>query len=223
MAQQRRDAIKPEIVPVRQSIIAQKDPNVTFNAPVFWLTDLREEYETTKNYGRYNIRLFNLGNGAAKNIKASWSFPLEEFAELVNSISPEGKYRVAIGTKELLGMTVFQNDSAVQSINLELDQKGDYDYLLPASIESTRLSVQFPFSYKTLFSIYSELIYSEPRGTGAEKPEENYSIPPLQLKIWYEDINGKKYHGAFKFIIKTIAIFHSKDDGLGFHGYLEYT
>ena len=223
MARQRRDAIKPEIVPVRQSVFAQKDPHATFNAPIFWLTGMREEDEKTENYGRYSVKLFNLGNGAAKNIKASWSFPLEEFVEHINSISSEEKYRVAIGTKELLGMTVFQNDSAVQSINLELEQKRDYDYLLPAPIESTGLLVQFPFSYKTLFSLYSELIYDEPRGTGAEKTKEDYSIPPLQLKISYEDINGKKYHAVFKFIITITAIFPSKNDGIGFHGTLDYT
>ena len=114
MARQRRDAIKPEIVPVRQSVFAQKDPNITFDAPIFWLSDLMEEYEKTKNYGRYSVKLFNLGNGAAKNIKISWSFSVEEFTAHVNSLSPEGKYRVAVGTKELLGMTVFQNDSAVK-------------------------------------------------------------------------------------------------------------
>ena len=224
MARQRIDAIRPQIVPVRQNVFAKKDPSNKLDTPIFWLSDLMEENEKTKNYGRYNIKLFNLGNGAAKNIKVLWSFPLEEFTEHVNSISPKGKYRVAIVPKALLGMTVYQNGSLVESINLELDMKCDYDYLLPVSIESTGLSVQFPISYSILFSLYSDIIYnSDVMQTMSDKPGANYSIPPLQLKISYEDLNGKKYHAAFKFTITIIAFFIPRDDGIGFYGNLNYT
>jgi len=89
MIRQRKGAIKPEIVPINQDIYAGKDPIAATSCPTFWLKEHLHKFEegSIPLPLNYTVTLYNLGNGAAKEVFLKWEFKIHDFLEKINKMS----------------------------------------------------------------------------------------------------------------------------------------
>jgi len=226
MARQRKNTIIPEIVPTNQRIVAGKDPIAETKCPTFWLkqypheiNDNTESKKTHYNFGRYNISLFNLGNGAAKDISLEWRYDLKDFCENINKLSQQVFADFYIELTEDNWLSFKRKTDAHGTINLNLDLKENIDYILPSSVERLGTEVRFPSSYQHLVSLYVQILSQSQKYISENSLLDLY---PLKLDMTYFDIAGNKIFKSFEFKVNVHAYMGAKNgDVAGFDAMLE--
>lgn len=150
MAKQRKLSSKPIIVTARQHIKAMADPNKLLKAPILW----KGREFNVDVIDRFTLPLYNLGNSAATNITLRWSYPLNEFAYMINEMCKEKLIDISPKLSGYQAVSFIQDDEPIYAINLVFDLNDHCDYLLPASVNSSLLGARFPLSYISMISLY---------------------------------------------------------------------
>ncbi|MCD8525847.1 MAG: hypothetical protein LRY62_01380 [Alphaproteobacteria bacterium] len=211
MHRQRKHSYKPDIVPVKQVFSGY------FQSPVFcdWvINDSKYEEDVELKSSDLEISLFNLGNGAAKDIHLTWDFDLDPFVKKLNLLNKENK--TGIGIEKLDSFLEFKdNDESVAMVNVRPNLEKHEDYLLPASIEQNGLKVSIPSAYTWLVSNYFYIRFK------VLSKDLDPSIPSLKLKIEYSDIANNRYKTVFEFDVGLI-FFANNDPMPDFRAYLNY-
>lgn len=218
MARQRKDTIVPEIVPINQNIFGSKDPIMATNSPTFWQRHhpSNQSEESKAIDTEYNIALYNLGNGAAKQISLEWSYDVEGFQKRINEFCQQLFVDLYIERTSENWLSFKRKNSEGGTVNLNLDLKSSIDYILPASIENISTKTRIPFSYKQLVSQYIQLLSKNEKNLIDKSILSSY---PLKLKITYQDIAGNNFVKLFQFSIDIVSYASVKDETVtGFSG-----
>jgi len=138
IAKQRRAAYRPELVPLAISFRASIEPGDKTILPDYWVrvsdafSDEKSEADTT--WMAFTIPLMNIGLGAAKNIRASWSFAIEEFAhelnELAHGATIPTRFDYEPGSLSMQSPVLGPHYSAWSN-----QQKQTVDYVLPIELQ----------------------------------------------------------------------------------------
>ena len=223
MIKQRKASFAPELVPIEQNIFAEKDSVIQARFATNWSKENTQTLPNTIKItnSEYTISFYNIGVGAAKNIKLKWVFPVKDFCWIINTIEKESKDSELV-QKTSQNWLSFEKESGTQMcINLDLDLEENIDYILPASSELRPHEIKFPASYRFLLSLYLDLLHKshvKKLNTAIEK------IKPLQLHISYQDIADNVIEKKYKFEVNIVTISPSNGDNVTlFSGQLVYS
>ncbi len=185
------------------------------------ISDFNIVYEKKIDYGEFNypetsdgdiqkisdtgkIAIYNLGCGCAKNITYSWLFDSKLFSENIDKYNIYGieynehaisYWRVDKESVKHPGVFILYGDLLNQ-----------LNFILPIRQDQTQTFIDIPTGYSKMLGLYLNVI-SHSQGIG----NIHKDVPPLVLRISYEDIAGNKYSKTFKFSIFTTFFYKSKD------------
>jgi hypothetical protein len=205
---QQQAAHRPELTPTSQKIYARlagdgggsplwRETEETEDAKL-GVSDLALTGSGGIHGDRYGVRLFNLGNGAAKDISIEWKFAIERLVEQINQMAQRSFADIYFEherTKQLL--SVKEKTGLRATYFLKNDLGARHDYILPCSIENKGHSVGLPHSYITLISAYLYLAFAQK--TEAKQFELDDKIGNLTLVAKFTDIAGNRYSKMFEF------------------------
>jgi hypothetical protein len=154
-----------------------------------------EEQQTGKvKHLSYNVNLYNIGLGAATNIKATWDFPVAEIAEKINKLAQQALVPAYYEYKN--GILSFSSEGYGQIGMVWRNEKTrSLDYLLPQSTVGEGTPLMLPCTFIHLISsyLYFRLV---------NKNANDFSVPPLSVLLEYGDISGGQHSVAFGLQVK---------------------
>lgn len=197
MKAQRSLSYRPALVPIRQSAHVYKHEN-----QFVWSENRLQEIDALAFVRDYPIHIYNLGRGAAKNIKLKWELDVPSIIDAVNKLCQKNMSQVFIELDKNKWMSINEAGAHRGSINTALDMEGMHDHLLPASIDKEGLSIRLPKTFETLASYY----FSEGGKTIAKDDDSSIleSRPKITLSIAFEDITGAKHSAKFAFTLNLV-------------------
>ncbi len=201
---QRTAAYKPELTPVQQQIFARFPQAATASIGIDWA---EVDSGTLSDVGlghRYFVRLFNLGNGAAKDVKVCWTYDVQKFVTVINSMAQRGffDFFVVLSANQALSFESKKGSRATFFLRTELNSK--YDYILPSSVEKEGLRVHLPSSFQRLVSLYYSMLFDS--STSKEEiNKDQLGSPSIDCVIAYRDIAGNSYRSKFRFVVNVFV------------------
>jgi hypothetical protein len=129
------------------------------------------------------LKLYNIGLGAAKEIKMSWNIKIDDILEYIQQNDLENKYKIQIKNNyEYLFINNF--------IPYDISKLVIYEphYLLPINVENTPSYIQVPIWYLILMLIAIDIIYNK------DNLENDINLKSFisKLRIEYKDIANRK-------------------------------
>ena len=209
ISKQRMESYRPGLVIVRTPIKSQAEEEpISFN----WTISNGDNVRSPNDSTSFSAPLWNVGLGAAKEVKIRWNFPIDKLVLLVNRLAQESPKPVYFQWRnEVLNM-VWDN-SPYYLLNWTAEKESDIDFILPASISQTATELIIP---KLYIELVSSLVYFAIK---VKKIEQNISkIPPLKCLLKYNDIGGAKHSVKFALSVNFVM---SKDNGACFRGFLD--
>lgn len=153
---------------------------------------------------KFNMPIFNIGQGTALDIKVQFEFDTTFFLSFFN------KYKNVLNNPD----TIFKKDNIIYLINeedtsflKEFADPQEFQFIQVHSQSSDTARITLPFVYFQLIALRHQLIcnYSSIFLEGKEDiyPELNdialpFNIPPCFVTLKYFDINGKYYIRKFE-------------------------
>ncbi|MCK4695791.1 MAG: hypothetical protein KAT74_08515 [Candidatus Cloacimonetes bacterium] len=207
MKSQRRDTYKPTIIPARQQIFAEADSAYTEAAPTNWTSYCQNDDELQiRSLDHFEVILYNIGNGAAKEITLKWEYNILGYCEILSELNKTiPLYKDLEIVNDWLSWAI--NDSIYGLITLKNGFSTEVDYILPCSIEKTGLRINIPFSYIFFVSAYIQLKYQE----SLKKDITNFLIQPIYLNILYYDIAENRYKNKYRIDLKIMRFGPEKE------------
>ncbi|MBL7149593.1 MAG: hypothetical protein ISS80_05925 [Candidatus Cloacimonetes bacterium] len=202
MKSQRRDTYKPTIIPARQQIFAKADSTFPKVAPTNWTSYYQNDNELQiKPLNHFEVIVFNIGNGAAKDITLKWEYNILGYYEILSELNKTiPLFRDLEIVNDWLSWSI--NDSIYGLVTLKNDFFAEVDYILPCSIEKTGFRINIPSSYIFFVSSYIQLKYQE----SLKKDTTSILIQPIYLNILYYDIAGNRYKNKYRIDLEVIEI-----------------
>lgn len=206
LASQRKQNAKPDIVPTENYF------NGYFDNP-FTCRWQKKGEKKSKRSNDLEIILYNLGNGAAKNIKLKWDFNYKLFVNELAAINEE--YATSLKVLIENNMLRFELDEDTGLIvNIKPDLEDSLDYILPVNINETGTKVSLPLSYFSLVANYFYLRFNHVHS------DLKINLMTLKLNLSYEDIQGNTYHDKYEFT--ATPVYFSGDPDPEFNCRLSY-
>lgn len=145
-----------------------------------------DDYDTTGYLGCYNV-----GNGAALNVNYDWNIDEDFYKDIYWKLNSRdldisiynGEMNIELGNGEYL---LYSNNQS-------------FDTIHPNSFGKQFNKINIPYAIPHLLNLVKEF-----DRTNKSKIDELclLSIPPLELIIKYEDIEGKKYLNRYKIMTR---------------------
>jgi hypothetical protein len=210
VSKQRESSYKPELVLAKTAFDCLSNPLSQGEIPDTWL--IRRGNEEEKNYLQsFSMPLRNVGLGAAKSVKVSWSFPMENVVSNVNELAQKSLVPAYFEYEN--GMLSLKSDELGCSTSMWKNQKKEnIDFVLPAQIDNSPVELQLPHAY---IQIVSALVYFSVKSESIKSFPE---IPALNVGIEFNDIGGSKHSAQFS--ISTHISFVT-GEGKAFGGYVD--
>ncbi len=192
MRKQWRHAHKPVLAPVRQLVYAYPQ-----NGRFYWLMEKNENQGSLRVEPRYEIRLFNLGGGAARNIRTRWELDVQGVVKTLQHLnqanSGSGSNSIELDDSFLK----LEASGGGMVVNLEADLENSFDYLMPASVDAQGLAVSLPMSFIVLASEYFVQGYRLPDSRSASSTLGN--IPKVSMSLQFYDLFGRRHKSKITF------------------------
>jgi hypothetical protein len=198
MKKQRAATYHPELVVSKKSFVgigSLKENRVPLN----WIprNDIGEVIEKTENF--FGVPLCNVGLAAAKEIKASWSLPIDELVALINDKAQQTMTPPDITITFETETLRIKSESFKDIVSFPIDCSETIDYALPLSIQPDPIMLKLPESYIYLTSLLIFLTYKEYakdiKNAKSETPD--MTIPEIKLQLEYYDIASTKHNSSF--------------------------
>jgi hypothetical protein len=197
MGKQRRSAQKPELIIPRVSIYGYTYAKTKFIIPRVW-RDNKLENNEKHTFSSPKITIYNIGFGAAKNIKLKWKFDLENILIDIKEYCYQNSIPIVVGIRDNL----LHGEYPGSGFNVRTDEvfpNVEHEYLMPVSVNSQGLESDLPFSFMQLLSILVyKIIHRLDFPAGATFEKSPFQIPNMSLKLTYNDISGKEYKTEFQ-------------------------
>jgi hypothetical protein len=231
MEKQRRSSQKPELIIPNMPIFGYANNNDIFIA-THW-TDEEIQSNEIEFRKRPHFLIYNIGAGAAKEIKIKWGFDLLDTVKSIQDYCYRNSIPVVVSTQKDALQVEFKESKSYMSINASLN--AEHAYLMPASVTSQGLESSLPFTFLELLSI---LIFLDMHKTHKKKSEKaifpvaveesRFELPQLSCEVSYVDIGGEKYSKKFDVTFQPFVLtFPSEKAELKgnqqvFHGMFEF-
>ena len=208
ISKQRMESYKPGLVIVRTPIRSQAEEEpISFN----WTIPNADNVSSPNDSKSFSVPLWNVGLGAAKEVKIHWNFPIDKLVSRVNRLAQESLTPIHFKWTNVL--LEIESDNFSCAYNWPAQKELDIDFILPASIDQTASKLIIPQMY---IELVSYLVYFVAK---VKKFDQNISkIPPLECLLDYNDIGGAKH--SVKFAL-NVNCYHIKDNGAYFRGFLD--
>jgi len=211
---QREASYHPELIISRESVIAETPGEARIDTlPDLWdnkpITERKES--DGLSWPPFNVHLRNIGLGAAKNLKTQWSFPIEEEIEHLNQAAKQATIPLTLKFDDETFSVEHTGGRALTNFH-RYDRDAEFDFLLPASLDSSGLSIRLPKLYVESVATAVFLATRTPRNF------ELLKIPPLHFRVEYEDIGGSSIIAETELWIDFFSLTHSP---VGFSAVLE--
>lgn len=210
VSQQRESSYKPELVLSKTIFECSPNPQSKKQIPSAWTPKAKAEEELSLHRS-FSMPLRNVGLGAAKSIKVTWSFPIEDVVATVNEIAQ--KSLVPAYFKYENEMLSLKSEVMGGSVSAWRNQKNqNIDFVLPAPVDTAPIELVLPHAY---IQLVSALIHFSARSESFEHLED---IPSLNLDLEFVDIGGGHHKSEFSISTGIISV---TGKGEAFHGYVE--
>jgi hypothetical protein len=154
-----------------------------------------------------NLLLHNIGRGVAKNIKYTFSYPVDEYVTIMKDFNVRKYFNI-----QLFGEThgsIMTHSSPITAfsgnLNNELSTK-HIDYILTVDLTSQTTKILLPYFYILLNFVKDE--HFAQRLHEYHKLEDYRELfPKLKFELRFSDISGKSYLNKYEFDITFIKSF----------------
>ena len=167
--------------------------------------DNSDGIDGTRSSG-FDLRLLNIGLGAAKAVTLTWDFDIDKSVVLANKLAQSAFIGEVIGHDNGLVSVRNRNSSAITS-NWIAQRIEQIDYILPAESAQRVTTVRLPHAYLMLVSkiLLNSLALNDPNLA---------NIPTLRSKVQYGDIGEKSFTVEYDIImeISTVQTRNKTDD-----------
>lgn len=164
--------------------------------------NVNREYEVSCLY-----KVENLGFGPAKKLKLTWNYDTKKALDLIEKMFPEKYYFNQYKPLNYYFLVDKYNDDYHFSITNESVTNQYIDYLTPINIKEHSHYHTIPkeiiLTYYLYFIFKNSLINTENENCYGD--DDLGKLPKPELRIEYEDINGKKYSKNYKFKISLVS------------------
>jgi hypothetical protein len=212
ISKQRKASYRPELALSRTIIEGVVDEAAASHLPSLWTAQLQDNMSTKDHSAgkRCAIPLANIGLGAAKGVKVSWNFPIEELVEQLNKRA-----------QRTLTPAYFTFDKNIFSVKSEklgnwtsmwINQRSEkIDYVVPIAIQREAFMLTLPHAYIGGISALLALSFDD-------KDNEFPDIPSLRVEFEYLDVADENHQSTFKIQFHLIMM---GNNGRLIHAYLE--
>jgi hypothetical protein len=212
---------RPELAFLQTTVFAYPDID---GIPSIWLTSETRDSDTSPKIAEYlatsfEIRLYNIGFGTAKDVAYSWEFPVRDLVDDVNTNAQHALepayYKYENGMLSLESIKFRQS-----TIIWETERKQTViGYVLPTELNREGVAVRIPMTFIDLVS--SQIFFA---WEAARKSKQKFifdQIPPLSMELTYHDIAGGTYNMTFQLQLK-IGMIRGSEPGKfeRFSGYI---
>jgi hypothetical protein len=177
------------IIEMRNQRKSSYKPDIIIKGEGFIINWNEKKYPDLWN-NRVNIfvELFNIGMGAAKYLKLTWEFNIENLSKEINKYSNKC-YIEYKSIEEILSIKI--EDFHKGLIFLKNDLCRYIDYLIPVNIHQECMKICLPRSYIELTGLLTYLFF--------KKPEifKDFNLPELKTTIIYYDIGNNEHKKIF--------------------------
>ncbi|MDD5300044.1 MAG: hypothetical protein PHD65_06075 [Gallionella sp.] len=162
----------------------------------------------------FYLPLRNVGLGTAKNISVAWSFPIEEIVCKLNDLGQKNLPLTHFSFDD--GKITIQSESlGNQGLNSWFNQqKSSLEYLLPVTVKSEPVKLEFPILFTQLCSY---LFFFHEKNND---PNSMQNFPVIRAHFEYYDIGGELHKTDFDI---NVLLRHAEGDGRIVSGELEAT
>ena len=188
---QRTESYRPDLVFVKTTVWLKP-----FEGTQGW-PQVADDNDSTQ----ISIPIVNVGLGAARDLKVSWKFPINQVVSSVNHLSQQSLAREYFEFKN--GSLSMKSDMQ-WTIHWKVEKEAEFDYVLPASIQQTRPDqLGLPLTYIALVLGYYHFAF---KSQSLDIPE----LPKLECRLTYVDIGGTKHRVDLLIAVEPMMISHDK-------------
>ena len=133
-----------------------------------------------------NMKCYNVGFGAAKNIKISFDFDIKKAIKTIHDFSPKEE----LFDQRVFAIDVDDRDMSIQHIDgllsmINIFETQEYSFILPGSFASGPSEIPLPGYISHLYAIYSFIKWKQ-----IQKRVEIPQFPAIKVRFAYQDINN---------------------------------
>jgi len=208
MEKQRKASQKPELIITNISLHGYYKDDDDMHIISQWSNIQINDNKTDIIKGP-KIFIYNIGAGAAKEIKIKWDFDIQGTIKHIQDYSYHNSIPIIVSTHNNF-LHIETKDRKVV-INVKLESNPEYAYLMPASITSQGLEVHLPWTFMELLSILvfigkHQLDKKSNDGSVVQLEDSFFEFPTLHCGLSYLDIGGEKYSKKFDVTVTMFAI-----------------
>jgi len=160
-------------------------PDFHFSDTVFTSKDV-----STKD-DPLHLELVNIGSKSAKNILLNWSFDIDKFISIINSLNNENVVDIQ---KIENSIFVEIKHNSIGASSIPNTHQVSINYFNPIDIQKVPTKVILPYTYLSLYNAFLYLKRMEFKKRKIINFSEN---PELKLRIEYYDLDDNKYENKF--------------------------
>jgi hypothetical protein len=191
MRQQRTSMYLPDVVASRADFYIYTDPSFPFGLPFALVSEQLRPDAPDVSPLTVSIHCYNIGLGAAKQLRARWSFDVQEFVFRISEADPDGTFQIWNDEREL--SLPFNERARLNLFKHQVDR--EEPYLLPAAAAGGPFRIVLPFTYVHLYTV--SLLLSLKRLQ--DQPKGTWVAPPaLNLELSYADVGGNRHVRRFE-------------------------
>jgi hypothetical protein len=178
-----------------------------------------EEFSKEKHYPSVLLKLINIGLGAAKNVRCTWSFDIAEAYEILKSeltgdfhVSYEKAY---VKPYEKRIVITREKSEFYKAIDRSLFDQ-EVDFILPEVSYANKKRTTIPMAITDVLTYFA--LFRNKLHLNSEREELVYeafkNFPSVSLALSYEDLYAKKHVKRFKFDFQFMSVFSSTYHGI---------
>jgi hypothetical protein len=202
MREQRKSSYMPDIIlglsPLKIYLYSEKNHDVYL--PTLWSTKNVDKY--SENYdglikdptrNKIGIPIFNIGMGAAKNVKVDWDFKNSKKNWMIKFINQQK-------IENPLWPSNYEVVISIPVSHRELGENWTYniDYIIPSQFQETSQKIFFPNFFQSTYSQFLTFNYSD-----LDFLKDGIY---LDLTIDYEDIGNVKHQKKFRCYLRDSSM-----------------
>jgi|WetSurMetagenome_2_1015567.scaffolds.fasta_scaffold55385_2 hypothetical protein len=143
------------------------------------------------------IPVFNVGFGAAKNVKVVCNFDMKQYLEIFNKLEKSDLHRIELTQDGELYEMIYRHFSSdhFDYSKCQLPSISELDLVLPKNTIKLSPKISIPEIYLKLLSYYLIFKYEilDINSTKQIYSDELEEIPNLSIQLSYKDLQGKEY------------------------------
>jgi hypothetical protein len=147
----------------------------------------------------FEIDVYNIGNGAAKEIELDWEFDKEWFMQEFKRINTIDELKVECSEKTKFRLLInLQNNGTIYSV----DFTKKITHILPTIVKVEPTKISIPNAYLHLLSILLSV---------NDRENISLNVPLLELKLQFRDVGGNYYRRSFTIRFNICSLLLQKE------------